>query len=46
MRRAQMESIRIGRRPVQVDRTGVLLDRARGHSLAVIAPDHLSRLGQ
>ncbi len=40
MRRAQMEGIRIGRRPAQVDRESVLQDRTRGHSLTVIAKDH------
>jgi DNA invertase Pin-like site-specific DNA recombinase len=40
MRRAQMEGIRIGRRPAQVDRDSVLRDRARGHSLTAIAKDH------
>ena len=40
MRRAQLEGIRIGRRPAQVDRESVLRDRARGHSLTVIAKDH------
>ena len=40
MRRAQMEGIRIGRRPAQVDRASVLRDRARGHSLTLIAKDH------
>jgi DNA invertase Pin-like site-specific DNA recombinase len=40
MRRAQLEGIRIGRRPADVDRQSVLRDRARGHSLTVIAKDH------
>ena len=40
MRRAQLEGVRIGRRPAQVDRSSVLRDRARGHSLTVIARDH------
>lgn len=40
MRRARMEGIRIGRRPADVDRESVLRDRARGHSLTVIARDH------
>jgi DNA invertase Pin-like site-specific DNA recombinase len=40
MRRAKLEGIRIGRRPAQFDREGVLRDRARGHSLTVIAKDH------
>jgi len=40
MRRAQLEGIRIGRRPAQVDRASVLRDRERGHSLTNIAKDH------
>lgn len=40
MRRAQLEGVRIGRRPTTVDRTSVLQDRARGHSLTTIARDH------
>jgi DNA invertase Pin-like site-specific DNA recombinase len=40
MRRAQLEGIRIGRRPAQVDRASVLRDRERGHSLTTIARDH------
>jgi DNA invertase Pin-like site-specific DNA recombinase len=40
MRRAKLEGIRIGRRPADVDRAGVLRDRARGHSLTRIARDH------
>ena len=40
MRRARLEGIRIGRRPADVDRESVLRDRARGHSLTVIARDH------
>jgi DNA invertase Pin-like site-specific DNA recombinase len=40
MRRAQLEGIRIGRRPSDVDRASVLRDRARGHSLTAIARDH------
>jgi len=40
MRRAQLEGVRLGRRPAQVDRESVLRDRARGHSLTVIARDH------
>ena len=40
MRRAQLEGVRIGRRPADVDRASVLQDRARGHSLTRIAKDH------
>ena len=40
MRRAKLEGRQIGRRPAQVDRESVLRDRARGHSLTVIAKDH------
>jgi len=40
MRRAQLEGVRIGRRPADVDRGRVLQDRARGHSLTEIANDH------
>ena len=40
MRRAQLEGVRIGRRPADVDRASVLRDRARGHSLTTIAKDH------
>ena len=40
MRRAQLEGVRIGRRPADVDRASVLHDRARGHSLTRIARDH------
>jgi len=40
MRRAQLEGVRIGRRPADVDRASVLQDRARGHSLTRIARDH------
>jgi DNA invertase Pin-like site-specific DNA recombinase len=40
MRRAKLEGIRIGRRPADVDRASVLRDRARGHSLTVIARAH------
>lgn len=40
MRRARLEGRRIGRRPAQVDRESVLLDRSRGHSLTVIAKAH------
>lgn len=40
MRRAKLEGVRIGRRPAQFDREGVLRDRNRGHSLTEIAKDH------
>ncbi len=40
MRRARLEGQQIGRRPAQVDRQSVLRDRARGHSLTIIAKDH------
>ena len=40
MRRAQLEGIRIGRRPADVDRQSVLRDRAHGRSLTEIARDH------
>lgn len=40
LRRARLEGVRIGRRPAKVDRESVLRDRARGHSLTVIARDH------
>ena len=40
MRRAQLEGVRIRRRPADVDRASVLHDRTRGHSLTRIAKDH------
>ena len=40
MRRAKLEGRQIGRLPAQVDRASVLRDRARGHSLTMIAKDH------
>lgn len=40
MRRARLEGSRIGRPPANIDRQSVVRDRARGHSLTVIAKDH------
>ncbi len=40
MRRAQLEGIRIGRRPAQVDRESVLRYRIHGYSLTQIAKAH------
>jgi DNA invertase Pin-like site-specific DNA recombinase len=40
MRRARLEGHRIGRRPLEVDRQAVLLDRARGLSLSQLAKLH------
>lgn len=37
MRRARLEGRHIGRKPLDIDRAGVLRDRARGHSLEQIA---------
>jgi DNA invertase Pin-like site-specific DNA recombinase len=37
MRRAKLEGRRIGRPPLEVDRTALLRDRARGHSLRQLA---------
>lgn len=37
MRRARLEGIRIGRRPIEVDREAILEARRRGHSLTQIA---------
>jgi DNA invertase Pin-like site-specific DNA recombinase len=44
MRRAKLEGVRIGRRPLAVDRESILRDRERGLSLSKIAAAHrLSR---
>jgi DNA invertase Pin-like site-specific DNA recombinase len=44
MRRAKLEGVRIGRRPLVVDRDSILRDRERGLSLSKIAAAHrLSR---
>jgi DNA invertase Pin-like site-specific DNA recombinase len=40
MRRARLEGRHIGRRPLELDRTGVLRDRASGMSLAEVAKAH------
>ena len=40
MRRARLEGRHIGRRPLEIDRTGVLRDRASGMSLAEVAKAH------
>jgi DNA invertase Pin-like site-specific DNA recombinase len=40
MRRAKLEGIRIGRAPLDIDRTAVLRDRERGLSLSQIAKAH------
>jgi DNA invertase Pin-like site-specific DNA recombinase len=40
MRRARLEGRHIGRRPLEIDRTGVLRDRASGMSLAEVAKLH------
>ena len=37
MRRAKLEGRHIGRRPIEVDRAGILRDRAAGRSLSQIA---------
>ena len=39
MRRARLEGRQIGRRPLEIDRTGVVRDRASGMSLAEVAMD-------
>ena|SRR5215472_3204257 len=38
--RARLEGRYIGRRPLDIDRAAMLLDRARGHSLGQIAKTH------
>jgi DNA invertase Pin-like site-specific DNA recombinase len=44
MRRARLEGVRLGRRPLDVDRDSILRDRERGVSLSKIAAAHrLSR---
>ncbi|HXP45091.1 MAG TPA: recombinase family protein [Candidatus Acidoferrales bacterium] len=40
MRRAQLEGRRIGRRPIAVDQTAILRDRACGRSLTEMAKSH------
>ena len=40
MRRARLEGRHIGRRPLEIDRTGVVRDRASGMSLAEVAKAH------
>jgi DNA invertase Pin-like site-specific DNA recombinase len=40
MRRARLEGRHIGRRPLEIDRTGVFRDRASGMSLAEVAKAH------
>jgi DNA invertase Pin-like site-specific DNA recombinase len=40
MRRARLEGRHIGRRPLKIDRTGVVRDRASGMSLAEVAKAH------
>jgi DNA invertase Pin-like site-specific DNA recombinase len=40
MRRARLEGIRIGRRPLDIDQQAVIADRARGMSLRNIAKSH------
>ena len=40
MRRAKLEGRHIGRRPLDLDREGILRDRQRGHSLGQIAKSH------
>ncbi len=37
MRRARLEGRPIGRRPIELDHTAILLDRQRGHSLGQLA---------
>ncbi len=37
MRRARLEGRHIGRRPLELDHTSILLDRQRGHSLSQLA---------
>jgi DNA invertase Pin-like site-specific DNA recombinase len=40
MRRARLEGRHIGRRPLDIDRAAVLIDRNRGQSLSEIAKTH------
>jgi DNA invertase Pin-like site-specific DNA recombinase len=40
MRRARLEGRHIGRRPLDLDREAILLDRRRGQSLGQIAKAH------
>lgn len=40
MRRAKLEGRHVGRRPIAVDRAGILRDRTAGHSLTDIAKTH------
>ncbi len=40
MRRARLEGRQIGRRPLDLDREAILVDRRRGRSLGQIARDH------
>jgi DNA invertase Pin-like site-specific DNA recombinase len=40
MRRARLEGRHIGRRPLELDRTAILRDRQRGHSLDQLAKSH------
>jgi DNA invertase Pin-like site-specific DNA recombinase len=40
MRRARLEGRHIGRRPLEIDRAAVLIDRSRGQSLGEIAKTH------
>jgi DNA invertase Pin-like site-specific DNA recombinase len=40
MRRARLEGRHIGRRPLEIDRIGVVRDRASGMSLAQVAKAH------
>jgi transposase-like protein len=40
MRRAKLEGRQIGRRPLDLDRTAILRDRARGLSLTQVAKAH------
>jgi lambda repressor-like predicted transcriptional regulator len=40
MRRARLEGRHIGRKPLDLDRTAILRDRRRGHSLGQLAKSH------
>jgi len=40
LRRARLEGRTLGRKPIEIDRAGLLLDRARGLSLAQLAKAH------
>jgi DNA invertase Pin-like site-specific DNA recombinase len=40
MRRARLEGRHIGRKPLELDRTAILRDRRRGHSLGQLAKSH------